>query len=88
MSNSSKGTPHSEEHKENLSKARNTTGYLNVSKRHDSKYKQGFCWRYLYSEKGKRKEISRVNLNELEKEVLNRGLKWKKFKEEGDVSFA
>lgn len=70
--------PKSEEHKTNLSKARNTTGYVNVSKHYGSHYKQGFCWRYSYSENGKRYDIQRVKLEDLEKEVKRRNLKWER----------
>ena len=44
--------------------------------------KQGFIWRYEYSENGKRKTINRTNLDDLEREVKIRGLKWLKFEED------
>ena len=65
-----------------MSKTKNTVGYLNVSKHKSKRYKQGFCWRYSYSENGKRHDIQRVNLEDLEKEVKIRGLKWLKFEED------
>ena len=74
--------PKSDEHKKNMSKTKNTVGYLNVSKHKSKRYKQGFCWRYSYSENGKRHDIQRVNLEDLEKEVKRRGLKWLKFEED------
>lgn len=75
--------PKSDEHKKNMSKSRNKTGYLNVSKHKGKTFKQGFCWRYCYSENGKRKEIQRVNLEDLEKEVKRRNLNWKRFDDGG-----
>ena len=77
--------PKSEEHKSNLSKARNSSGYVNVSKHHSKKYKQGFMWRYNYSEKGKRYEIQRVKLEDLEREVKRRNLKWERISDDDVV---
>ena len=74
--------PCTETHRQNLSKSRNKTGYFNVSKHHNKKYKQGFIWRYLYLQDGKRHEIQRVNIVDLEREVKKRGLKWLKFEED------
>ena len=66
----------SEETKMKMSKSKNKTGYYRVDKQKSSS-KQGFIWRYQYCENGKNKVIGRINLDELEKEVKNRGLEWK-----------
>lgn len=76
MSESSK-TPHTDEHNENVSRAKNTTGYYRVSKK---TYDTGrVLWRYCYYENGKTHEIGRGDLKKLESVVKSRGLKWKKF---------
>lgn len=54
----------------------NSTGYYGVSLKKNKNYKQGFSYKYRWTENGKRKEISRINLEDLEKEVKKRGLKW------------
>ena len=48
----------------------------------DESCNQGFLWAYQYYEDGKRKIISRVNLEDLEKEVVKRKLEWYKFEKE------
>ena len=68
----------SEEIRIKMSKSRNTTGFYNVSKYKCKKCKQGFIWLYRYSENGKRKSISSVDLKELEAKVKSKGLIWKK----------
>ena len=76
MSESSK-MPHTDEHNENVSRAKNTTGYYRVSKR---VYNTGKVqWRYSYYEDGKTHEIAKNSLSELEEVVKGKGLKWKKF---------
>ena len=61
----------------------NTTGYYHVYKDKNSKFVQGYLWRYHYhGEQGKKKTIRKWNLNELKKEVLARGLKWEVIDEE------
>lgn len=45
-------------------------------KRKDTK--QGFTFSYSYTQDGKRKTISNVNIKKLEEEVKKRGLIWKK----------
>lgn len=76
MSESSK-TPHTDEHNENVSRAKNTTGYYRVSKRvHNTGRVQ---WRYSYYKNGKTHEIVKNSLSELGEVVKGKGLKWKKF---------
>lgn len=74
------GFEHSDESIFKMSKSKNTTGYFRVYKHKNPKLKQGFDWSYSWYENGKRKAITRVNLDELEKEVKNRGLEWKVIK--------
>ena len=74
---------HSEETMKKLCEIRNSTGYYRVHKTKNKLYSQGFTWRYSYYENGKRKHISRVNLEDLKKEVQNRGLLWGTIKEKG-----
>lgn len=65
-----------------VSQANTSTGLFRVFKQKNSKLKQGFTWRYqYYDENHKRKTISRVNLEELKKEVLSKGLEWMDFVE-------
>ena len=76
------GRKHSDETKNkmslNLSKKHNTSGYYRVSKQKYSTYKQGFIWKYQYTENGKHKAISSVDIKKLEKKVKDKGLKWEK----------
>lgn len=68
------------ETKMNMSKAQNTTGYFRVSKQVCERCKQGFMWRYAYTdEKGNFKQFRSVSLEKLKKRVLSEGLVWKKF---------
>lgn len=71
------GKTHSDKTKINMSKDRNTTGYLNVFKKKDKTCKQGFLWCYQYYEDGKRKAIMSVSVEKLEAKVRNKGLLWK-----------
>ena len=64
------------ENKIDVGKSRNTSGIFRVSKHKDKKCKQGFRWRYQYVENGKVTNITRVSLDELEKEIKSRGLPW------------
>ena len=75
---------HSEESKCKMSKSKNTTGYLNVSKQKNPNYKKGFTWRYTYYEDGKRKSITSVDIEKLESKVKAKGLKWLKFENKED----
>lgn len=79
ISESLKDRKFSEEHKQKISQSRSVSGLYRVSKHKDNGCKQGFTWIYSYLENGKRKTIERVDLHNLEKEVKNRGLEWKKF---------
>ena len=63
-----------------MSKSKNTVGFFNVYKNKCSKCKQGFIFRYEYTNAdGNRKTISRTNIVELEKAVKEKGLRWYKF---------
>lgn len=57
----------------------NTTGYYRVSKQFDPHFKQGFRWRYCYSENGKQKCLKSVDLGLLKDKVLAKGLPWIEF---------
>lgn len=74
----------SKQHKINLSKSTNTSGYFRVSKFVCKECKQGFRWRYMYYEDGKHKHITSVSLEKLEKKVKSKGLDWVKFEDMGD----
>lgn len=63
---------------EKVSEARNTSGYFRVYKKRNNNCKQGFTWIYRYTENGKRKEISSVDIKKLEKKVKAQGLIWEK----------
>lgn len=82
ISEAKKGTILSEQTKKKigygLSKSTSTTGYYRVYKQKDSTCKQGFIWKYQYTENGNKKTISRVSFSNLKKEVLKRGLHWEK----------
>jgi hypothetical protein len=66
------------EHKINLSKTQNTTGYFRVYKMKKPDCKQGFIWRYrYYDDNGKRKTIDSVDIKKLEKKVKDKGLVWR-----------
>lgn len=68
---------HTEETKEKISIANNTSGYLNVSKTKSISCKQGFTWKYSYTENNKLKQISSVDIKKLEEKVKAKGLKWR-----------
>lgn len=73
------GKQFSKEHRKKISKQKNSSGYYNVSKKRDKNYKEGFCWRYRWTDKeGKRKEIRSNNIKKLEKKVKEKGLIWEK----------
>lgn len=76
MSNSQKGKSKSKEHSINSSKSRNTSGYYRVNKLKNPKVKQGFVYRYQYSENGKSKSIYSTDINKLKEKVLAKGLEW------------
>lgn len=64
-----------------ISKSQNTTGYYRVHKQNSKRCKQGFIYVYQYKENGNRKYIKRVNLEDLQKEVERRNLKWSKIED-------
>lgn len=68
----------SEESKQKISEAKNTTGYFRVYKHKDSTCKQGFRFCYRYYEDGKRKSIESVDIEKLEQKVKDKGLPWYK----------
>ena len=72
------GKEHSDETKIRISNSQSTTGYFRVHKHKDETCKQGFIWRYSWYENGKSHMITRVNIDDLEMEVKNRGLQWLK----------
>lgn len=82
ISEANKGKTFTEEHKRKISETNNTSGYYHVDKHRRSDCKQGFMWRYHYYDNSKRKDIARVNIKDLEKEVKARGLPWYKIKKE------
>ena len=82
ISEAKKGKTLSDEHRQKLSETKNTTGYLNVSKWGCKSCKQGFTWKYSYTENGKRKNITSIDIKKLEQKVKAKGLTWKKVKEE------
>lgn len=59
-----------------ISKSTNTTGFLRVYKKKRKDCKQGFIYVYSYYDNGKRKEISSINIEKLEKKVKNKNLPW------------
>lgn len=59
-----------------MSKTRNTSGFFRVSKNKCSHCNQGYIWHYQYFDNGKRKAIVSVDLTELKRKVLNKGLEW------------
>lgn len=60
-----------------ICEAQNTTGYYRVTKQKSKTYKQGFVWRYQYSENGKKKAIISVDIKKLEKKVKAKRLEWR-----------
>ena len=57
---------------------KNTTEYYHVSKIKRKNTKRGNTFSYSYTQDGKRKTISNVNIKKLEEEVKKRGLIWEK----------
>lgn len=56
----------------------NKTNYFRVSKQKTPGCKQGFSWRYQYTdENGKRRAIWSVDIKKLEKKVKAKGLEWR-----------
>lgn len=71
---------HSEESKQKISEARNTSGYFRVYKNKNKECKQGFIWCYQYFDNGKNKRIASVDIKKLEEKVKAKGLPWRKIK--------
>ena len=69
---------HPDKSKMRISEYRNTTGYFRVTKQKTKMCKQGFIWAYQYYEDGKRKSITSISIDELEKKVKAKGLLWEK----------
>ena len=59
-----------------ISKHTNTTGFLRVYKKKRKDCKQGFTYVYSYYDNDKRKEISSIDIEKLEKKVRNKNLPW------------
>ncbi|WP_405287651.1 HNH endonuclease [Methanobrevibacter sp.] len=74
-----KGVPLTHECRVNISKAKGSSNYFRVTIEKDPTCKQGFIYRYQYSENNKRKKIKSVNLEKLKEKVLDRGLEWIEF---------
>ena len=70
--------PRSEETKKKISKTMNTTSYFRVTKQKNKTCKQGFRWMYQYYKNGKKKAISSIDIEKLEKKVKAKGLPWRK----------
>ena len=77
-----KGNILSNDTRRKMSIQRNTTGYRNVSINKKPECKQGFYYRYGYRENGKRKVISSVDINELKRKVLAKGLIWEEYSQD------
>lgn len=63
--------------KEKMSKARTTTGFLNVHKVSCPTTFQGFIWKYKVMIRGETIIFQNCDLNELKNKVLEKGLPWK-----------
>ena len=72
------GKKHSKKTVINMSKAKNTTGIFRVYKSLTNNVYQGFRWNYVCpaGEDGKRKVISSIDIQKLEKKVKAKGLEW------------
>lgn len=79
------GKINSEESMEKMSMVKSTTGYFRVSKHKKRDCRQGFVWIYQYYEKGKRKQISSIDLEKLKEKVELKNLPWKKFDVGDDI---
>lgn len=72
------GRNHNLSSKLNMSKSQNTTGYFRVRKQYRDTYVQGFTYIYqYYDENSKRKHIYGVDIDELKRKVLDKGLEWR-----------
>lgn len=83
ISTALKNHTRTDEHCINISKARNKTGYYNVSIYKTKTVKQGWGYRYQYiDENGKKHSIFSIDIKKLEKKVKAKGLKWIKFEDD------
>lgn len=72
------GKTQTKQTRETISRRKNKTGFLNVGHAKDNRLKQGFSWRYRYTNQHKqRQQILKTNLYDLKQEVLKRNLEWK-----------
>ena len=77
ISRAHKGEPKSKQHCLNLSKARSNTGYYRVGIWKTDRLKQGWCYRYQYTdENNKTQSICSIDIEKLKKKVLDKGLEW------------
>ena len=71
---------HTQESRVKISKSNNTSGYYNVCKVSDKRYKQGFYWMYRWrDDEHKEQKIYSTDLEKLKKRVLEKKLLWYKF---------
>ena len=60
----------------NMSKSKNSSGYYRVYLQTKCNTKQGFTWKYRYTQYGKRRVISSVDLLKLKQKIIDNGLPW------------
>ena len=53
-----------------------TTGFSRVLKLKSPNYKQGFCYLFRYTENGKNKVLSSVDILKLRKKIIDKGYNW------------
>lgn len=83
ISDGLKAHKRTEEHCINISKAKNKSGYYNVSISKNRCCKQGWGYRYQYiDENGKQQSLFSVDIDKLEKKVKSKGFKWIKYNED------
>ena len=80
MSHAQKGKSKSLEHCLNMGRHKSKTGYYRVNICKNSSLKQGWCYRYQYTdENNKKQSIYSVDLDKLKKKVIYKGLEWIKY---------
>ncbi len=62
--------------RKNMCRSKNSSGYYDVYIQNKADTKQGFIWRYRYTDNGKRIVMSSVDLLKLKQKVLDKGLVW------------
>ena len=77
MKSWNKGKELSEDHRNNLSKSHNTSGYFRVSVCKNKRMKKGIQYVYAYYEDGNQKQLASVNLDKLKEKVIANGLEWR-----------